>query len=75
MIASAQVGTHVSTKGPAERKTYGHSVIVDPWGNIEIELGDKETIHVHQISRDKIRKVREQIPMASHRLGRKEIHQ
>lgn len=73
IIASAQVGTHVSTKSSAERKTYGHALIIDPWGNIEVNLEQKDSVHMHQISREKIKKVREQIPMALHRLGRKEF--
>lgn len=72
LLASAQVGTHSSTKSNAERKTYGHSLLIDPWGNIEADLGDIETLRVHQINKEKIKKVREQIPMAQHRRGRKD---
>ena len=72
VIASAQVGTHQSTKSSAERRTFGHSLIVDPWGTVEVNLGEVETVRIHQINREKIRKVREQMPMAAHRRGRQE---
>lgn len=67
IVASAQVGTHKSTKSKAERQTYGHSLIVDPWGNIEVDLKLSEGIQIRRILKDKIKNVRTQIPMASHR--------
>ena len=36
IIAAAQVGLHED-----ERETYGHSIIVDPWGKVVINLGDE----------------------------------
>jgi predicted amidohydrolase len=39
VIASAQVGSHQSTKGKAERNTYGHSMVIDPWGLVQADLG------------------------------------
>lgn len=69
LVASAQVGTHISTKGSGERQTFGHSMIVDPWGRIEVELGEREDVLQHRISYEHINKVRRQIPMSSHRQG------
>ena len=37
VVAAAQVGEHADG-----RKTYGHSVIVDPWGAVLAEAGDSE---------------------------------
>lgn len=71
VVASAQVGVHLSTKGGEERKTYGHSMVIDPWGTIELNLGDTtEGVQTHRLDKEKIRRVRAQIPMASHRHGR-----
>lgn len=72
VVASAQVGTHQSTKSQAERRTYGHSLVIDPWGNIDADLGESETVRLVQLNKEKIRKVREQIPMANHRRGVRE---
>jgi predicted amidohydrolase len=72
VVASAQVGTHNSTKSQAERRTFGHSLAIDPWGNIEADLGESEGVRIVHLSKDKIRKVREQIPMVNHRRGVRE---
>ncbi|ROT43242.1 nitrilase and fragile histidine triad fusion protein NitFhit [Sodiomyces alkalinus F11] len=34
VIAAAQVGRH-----NAKRSSYGHSIVVDPWGTVKLELG------------------------------------
>ncbi|KAF6814938.1 carbon-nitrogen hydrolase [Colletotrichum sojae] len=34
VVASAQVGAH-----NAKRSSYGHSMVVDPWGEVKLELG------------------------------------
>lgn len=68
VVASAQVGSHRSTKYlELERRTYGKSMIIDPWGTVELNLGESESVQIHQLHKDKISKVRTQIPMADHR--------
>jgi predicted amidohydrolase len=70
VVASAQVGTHQSTKGTSERNTYGHSMVIDPWGRVEQESGETESVHVLNLTKQVIQKVRDQMPMARH--GRKD---
>ena len=71
VAASAQVGCHRSTRGAFERKTYGHSLIVNPWGVVEMDLQESTGVQILQLRRDKIQKVRTQIPMKNHRkIGR-----
>ncbi|KPB00270.1 carbon-nitrogen hydrolase family protein [Ahrensia marina] len=41
VIAAAQGGTHEDT-----RETYGHSLIVDPWGNVLAEKDDDQPGHI-----------------------------
>jgi len=67
MLAAAQVGEHKSIKG-GSRETFGHSMIVDPWGKI-LAINSKSEPGVISSKLDKsiIAKVREQIPMAQHR--------
>ncbi|MCE3009515.1 MAG: carbon-nitrogen hydrolase family protein [Proteobacteria bacterium] len=66
VIAAAQAGVHVS--GQAQRSTFGHSVVVSPWGEILSEGNGvgPEALHV-ELHREVIDKVRRQIPMAHHR--------
>jgi deaminated glutathione amidase len=72
IIAAAQAGFHVSQKhpklSPSKRQTYGHSLIIDPWGDIIAE-GSKDTPQCLSLSLDKNRleSIRKQIPMKSHR--------
>lgn len=68
VVASAQVGSHRSTQYPElERRTYGKSMIIDPWGSVELNLGESEGVQIHHLHKDRISKVRTQIPMANHR--------
>ena len=39
MIAAAQTGEHQTSQG-RPRKTYGHSMIVSPWGEIMADAGE-----------------------------------
>jgi predicted amidohydrolase len=71
VIASAQVGNHQSTKAQAERQTFGHSMAIDPWGVVQVNLGTTETLELVHLSMERLHKVRRQMPMASHRRGRK----
>jgi predicted amidohydrolase len=63
IAAAAQVGPHNSS-----RSSYGHSLIVDPFGKVEIDLeGDENSIGVCQISTDHLASVRLQMPVQFHR--------
>lgn len=69
LAAPAQAGEHVS--GDQVRRTFGHSLVVDPWGRVLADLNLSEGFEVVELSREAISKVRQQIPMISHRrLGR-----
>jgi deaminated glutathione amidase len=67
VIAAAQAGAHKSTRQLAQRETYGHSLIIDPWGKVQECLADGIGLIVGELDRGLINKVRQQIPMASHR--------
>jgi predicted amidohydrolase len=62
VIAAAQVGTHDDG-----RVTYGHSLVVDPWGEIVLDLGDEPQIGYAEIDQARIDEVRSRIPALSHR--------
>jgi predicted amidohydrolase len=67
VIAPAQAGTHRDEQG-RERFTYGHSLVVDPWGQKLVE-GSAEGPEVLVVELDKklVESARTQIPMHSHR--------
>lgn len=46
---------------------YGHSLIVDPWGDTVSEAGIKEEIIYGTIDLNKVKEIREQLPLLKHR--------
>ncbi|SHK47837.1 carbon-nitrogen hydrolase family protein [Paramaledivibacter caminithermalis] len=46
---------------------FGHSLIVDPWGEIISEADEKETIIYGEIDLNRIKKIRNQLPLLKHR--------
>jgi deaminated glutathione amidase len=65
VAAPAQCGAH-SAAGQT-RRTYGHSLVVDPWGKVLGELDGGPDVLTLELQREEITKVRKQIPMARHR--------
>lgn len=62
VIAPAQGGRH-----PNGRRTWGHSMVVDPWGEVLAELPEGEGVVVAEIDAARIAQVREQLPALGHR--------
>lgn len=62
VVAAAQTGTH-----PGGRQTYGHSMIVDPWGAILAETGVRPGVVAAGIDTSRLRKLRQQFPALDHR--------
>lgn len=48
-------------------KAYGHSMIVDPWGEVLAEADIDETIIYHTLDPDRLKDVRERLPLLKHR--------
>ena len=67
VVAPAQHGVHRSKGSTSTRETYGHSMVVGPWGDILALKKDGIGLLLVEINRDEIKKVRAQIPMRSHR--------
>jgi deaminated glutathione amidase len=61
VIAPAQCGTH-----DGGRQTYGHSMVIDPWGKIICEAGIEPTIIYAEIDLTEVIKCRQAIPSLSH---------
>ncbi len=53
-------------------KAYGHSLIIDPWGEIVADAGIDEKILIKKIDLEMVTKIRKQLPLLSHR--REEIY-
>lgn len=63
VVASAQGGFHVNG-----RATYGHSMIVDYWGNIHEQLGKGAGMIISDIDLGKLRATRKAFPVLEHRI-------
>ncbi len=61
---------YVLAPAQAGPRRYGHSLVVDPWGEIvaEAKTAEPEVLFA-ELNADRIERVREQIPMAQHRKG------
>ncbi len=63
VVAPNQAGT-----GSGGVKTYGHSLIVDPWGSVLAEASrDKEEVIFAEINLDYLEKIRKNLPALEHR--------
>lgn len=62
VIAAAQVGRHADG-----RDTYGHSLVVDPWGEVLLNMGDKQGLGFADIDFARVEQVRARIPVLAHR--------
>lgn len=63
VIAPAQCGTHMGANG---RKTYGHSLIIHPWGDILAEAGEEPCIITAEIDLAEVAKTRAIMPSLAH---------
>jgi len=61
VIAPAMCGDHANG-----RSTYGHSLIIDPWGGIVAELQDQPGVLVADIDLERAVKVRGMLPALQH---------
>jgi deaminated glutathione amidase len=61
VLAAAQGGMH-----EAGRATYGHSIVISPWGEVLAELGDEPGVLVVDIDVTKVADVRARIPALVH---------
>jgi predicted amidohydrolase len=62
IVAAAQCGRHEDG-----RETYGHSLIVDPWGTILLDMGEQVGVAFAEIDLGKVDEVRTRVPAISHR--------
>ena len=62
VIAAAQVGNHEDG-----RATYGHSLVVDPWGKVLLDMKNRVGLGFADLDLDRIAEVRTQLPSLANR--------
>jgi predicted amidohydrolase len=62
LVAAAQWGRH-----PKNRASYGHALIVDPWGTIVAECSDRVGLVIADTDRAYLERVRSMLPSLAHR--------
>ncbi len=62
VVAAAQTGVHEDG-----RATYGHSLVVDPWGEVLLDMGEAPGLGFVKIDQARIADVRGRIPVIDHR--------
>ena len=61
------VGTSTARNPESGYVAYGHSIVTDPWGDIVMELDEKEGIGFAEIDLDYIEEIRQKLPLMSAR--------
>lgn len=62
VVAAAQTGAHEDG-----RTTYGHSLVVDPWGDVLLDMGGARGLGFAEIDLTRVAEVRGRLPVLSHR--------
>ena len=62
VVAAAQSGHHADG-----RKTYGHSVVIDPWGEVTLDMEKSEGLGFAEIDLARVADARSRIPVIAHR--------
>ncbi len=62
VLAAAQGGLHANG-----RRTYGHSLLIDPWGDVVAELPEGPGLVIGDVLAERIAEVRRELPAFAHR--------
>ncbi|MES2831022.1 MAG: carbon-nitrogen hydrolase family protein [Pseudomonadota bacterium] len=62
VLAAAQGGVHENG-----RRTWGHSMLIDPWGEVTTSLAEGEGVICGEIDLAKLRSIRDDLPALRHR--------
>ena len=62
VLAAAQGGTHQNG-----RRTWGHSMVVGPWGDVLAVLPEGEGVVMAELNLERLAQVRQQLPALAHR--------
>ncbi|KQM63802.1 nitrilase [Sphingomonas sp. Leaf17] len=62
VVAAAQTGIHADG-----RTTYGHSLVVDPWGTVLCDMGEEPGLAIVNLDEAALADTRSRIPVLTHR--------
>lgn len=62
VMAAAQTGVHADG-----RATYGHSLVIDPWGEVLLDMGEAPGLGFVEIDLTEVNAVRGRVPVLAHR--------
>jgi len=62
VVAAAQGGTHENG-----RRTWGHTMVIDPWGEVLAQLPEGEGVVAAEVDGERLAAVRAQLPALRHR--------
>ena len=62
VVAAAQTGVHADG-----RATYGHSLVIDPWGEVILDMGEATGLAFADLDPASVDAVRSRIPVLKHR--------
>ncbi len=62
VISAAQTGVHEDG-----RATYGHSLVVDPWGDVLLDMGEPAGLGFAEIDQKRVSDARARVPVLQHR--------
>ncbi|WP_299825769.1 carbon-nitrogen hydrolase family protein [uncultured Roseobacter sp.] len=61
VLAPAQTGLHASA-GHKTRRTYGHSLVVTPWGEVQMDAGEAPGVYITDLDMGEVAKARARVP-------------
>jgi len=68
VISAAQTGVHEDG-----RATYGHSLVVDPWGEVLLDMGEPAGLGFAEIDPSRVEAARSRVPVLKHRRAIPEV--
>jgi len=70
VVAAAQAGYGPSTNRTKQRRTFGRSMVINPWGEIEyVSVAEGVDFFTVELLKEKIEDTRKKIPMKNHRIN------
>ncbi|MCT4555041.1 MAG: carbon-nitrogen hydrolase family protein [Pelagimonas sp.] len=65
VLAPAQTGTHAAQAGK-QRRTYGHSMVISPWGEVLLDAGTETGISIVDLDMSQVAAARRKLPALTH---------